>query len=134
MPTFSSAPDGALANGKMARRLFIFVAAFAFVITYGAVCVVTPSEQDVHMSRIWLRQFEERVNCAEAFAKENVTYRDTTVTTHGFYSVIDIRTEQPCDKLPKALTTYLEHNKIGALTIVRVRSGQNNATNHLTWY
>lgn len=134
MPTFSSAPDGALANGKMARRLFIFVAAFAFVIAYGVVCVATPSEQDIRMSKLWIRQFEERLNCAEVFAKENVTYRDIMLTTHGFYSVIDIRTEQPCNKLPKALTAYLAHNKIGALTIVRVRSGQADETCHLTWF
>lgn len=134
MPTFSSDPNGALANGKMARRLFIFVAAFAFVIAYGVVCVMTPSEQDVHMSKIWLNQLEERINCADIFAKEEGTFRDITVTSHGFYAVVDIRAEQTCDALPKALKVYIERNKIGAITIVRLWAGDDDSPCYTTWF
>lgn len=124
-----SAPES-----KAVKRFFIFLILCAGVLGYGLVFVFTPSEDDARTGQIWLQRLEERVNCTAIFEKVGITYRDITLSSRGFYVVIDMRVKQRCKKLPKPLATYLDQNKIGAVTIVRLWADGDSEPCSTTWF
>lgn len=102
-----------LAHGSVSRPFILYLLAAVALITYGAIFVTTPTEQDHAVCTSWLHYYTERIDPQVAFQKQGCRFIDITATSHGIYSTVEIRIDKPCTKMPPMLDTYFTQNKLG---------------------
>lgn len=107
-------------NGRNPYRMVIYALLIVLLLGYGYMSLTSPSTHDAQLCRVWQQQYEERVNGDAIFRKVGSGYRDTTITSNGMYSTVEIRITAPCRSIPAPLDAYLTDNKLGAVMFVRL--------------